>query len=147
MSLGFVLFELDGRTFATPLDGVREIVRLAGVERLPGMRTPLAGITVVRGTPLPVLDVRAEQDATGDVLVVHDEGEQVGVAVDKVIAIAADDELPATVDASRALPPYVVGVRRHIRDTVLLVDLHLLLDAVAGGWTAAVPDAAIPSPR
>src|SRR4051794_41967443 len=80
---GYVLFRLGERRFVTKLDEVREIVRLSGLEALPGMRPPLAGVVVLRGHPLPVLDVRAA-DAVGtdggDVLVMDLDGDAVGVA-------------------------------------------------------------------
>jgi chemotaxis signal transduction protein len=139
---GYVLFRLGERTFATALDEVREIVRLAGLEVLPGTQRPLAGVLVLRGSPLPVLDVRpAEDDAEphGDVLVLDVDGEPVGVAVDRVLAVLHPDELPEAEAAPSALPAYVVAVHRRDGVPVLCVDLHRLLDAMAAGWAQALP--------
>jgi chemotaxis signal transduction protein len=139
---GYVLFQLGPRTFATPLNDVREIVRLSGLETLPGSRPPLAGVIVLRGAPLPVLDVRehGEPDA-GDVLVMDVDADTVGVAVDGVLAVLHPDELPEADPPARTLPAYVVGVRRHKGAPVLLVDLRLLLDLTAGGWEDALEPA------
>jgi len=141
MSVGFVLFRLGERTFATPLDEVREIVRLQGLERLPGTTPPLAGVIVLRGLPLPVLDVRAAGSAEdsahrdgGDVLVIDTGADTVGVAVDEVSAVLHPDELPAGDTAPKALPGYVVGVHTHAGRPVLLVNLQALLDTTAAGW-------------
>jgi purine-binding chemotaxis protein CheW len=133
---GYVLFRLADRVFATPLNDVREIVRLTGLQSLPGTQPPLAGVLILRGTPLPVLDVR-EQGAPddGDVLVMDVGPDTVGVAVDGVLAVLHADELPAGDPPARTLPSYVVGVRRYQDGPVLLVDLHLLLDVTAQGWT------------
>jgi chemotaxis signal transduction protein len=131
-SSGYVLFRLGEHTFATPLDAVREIVRLSGVERLPGTTAPLAGVLVVRGMPLPVWDVRRQDPGVtpaGDCLVVEVDGDSLGVAVDEVIAVLQPDELGEAEAAGRALPSYVTAVRRHGEVPVLMVDLHLLLDA------------------
>lgn len=125
---GYVLFGLGDQTFATTLDEVREIVRLDGLEVLPGTQPPLAGVLVLRGTPLPVLDVRRAAGAAGDVLVCERADETVGVAVDRVLAVLHPDELPAADDPPRSLPPYVVGVRRHNDAPVLLVDLAALTE-------------------
>jgi chemotaxis signal transduction protein len=134
---GYVLFRLADRTFATPLDDVREIVRLTGLESLPGTQPPLAGVLVLRGRPLPVLDVRERGSADeGDVLVMDVGEDTVGVAVDGVLAVLHPDELPDGDPPARTLPSYVVGVRRYRDAPVLLVDLHLLLDVTAQGWTA-----------
>ena len=130
---GYVLFQLGDRTFATPLDDVREIVRLAGLERLPGSRPPLAGVIVLRGAPLPVLDVREPgqvgDDVRGDVLVTELDGDVAGVAVDAVLAVLPPDELPGGEEPARSLPSYVVAVHSHQGRPVLLVDLRRLLDA------------------
>lgn len=136
MSVGFVLFRLGERTFATKLDEVREIVRLQGLEQLPGMTPPLAGVIVLRGLPLPVLDVRAPgaPDSSGDVLVIETGPDLVGVAVDEVSAVLHPDELPDADTAPKALPAYVVGVRTYGGRPVLLVNLQSLLDTTAAGW-------------
>jgi chemotaxis signal transduction protein len=127
---GYVTFRLDQRTFAFRLDQVREIVRLDGLERLPGTRPPMAGMILVRGNPLPVLDVRgADAGDTGDVLVMDVDGHQVGVAVDEVIAVLSADDLPASTEPlSRSLPPHVVAVHRFDGEPVLLVDLPRMLE-------------------
>lgn len=133
MSTGFVLFQLGESTFAAPLDEVREIVRLSGLEPLPGAQPPLAGVVVLRGEPLPVLDVRTVMTAGprpvegGDVLVMTVDGDTVGVAVDRVTAVLPPDALTDAAAPARALPSYVVGVRRHAGEPVLLVDLQRLL--------------------
>ena len=132
---GYVLFRLGERTFATTLTDVREIVRLTGLESLPGTQPPLAGVLILRGSPLPVLDVREQGRADeGDVLVMDVERDTVGVAVDAVLAVLNADELPDGEPPARSLPSYVVGVRRHQNAPVLLVDLRLLLDTTAPGW-------------
>jgi purine-binding chemotaxis protein CheW len=141
MTTGYVLFRLAERTFATPLGEVREIVRLEGIERLPGTRPPLAGVIVLRGAPLPVLDVRAVGEGSaerGDVLVMDVADDTVGIAVDQVIAVLHPDELPEADAPPRSLPSYVVGVRRHGGAPVLLVDLRRLLDTTAEGWEGAL---------
>lgn len=140
---GYVLFRLGDRRFVTKLDEVREIVRLSGLEPLPGMRPPLAGVVVLRGQPLPVLDVRgADQVGAdgGDVLVMDVDGDAIGVAVDQVLAVLGRDELQAGEPPAKALPDYVVGVRRDGNGPLLLVDLHLLLDVTTSGWRDALAE-------
>lgn len=137
MITGYVMFRIGQRSFALSLDEVHEIVRLAGLERLPGTRAPLAGLIVLRGAPLPVLDVRtAGSDEQGDVLVMDLAGDRVGVAVDEVLAVMSAAELPEAAESpAKSLPPYVVGVRRNANRPVLLVDMQRMLDVCAEGWT------------
>jgi chemotaxis signal transduction protein len=135
---GYVTFRLDRQTFALGLDDVREIVRLNGLERLPGTRPPMAGMMIVRGDPLPVLDIRDAHDNVnrtdvGDVLVMDLDGDQVGLAVDEVLAVLTAEDLPgSTEEPPKSLPPYVVAVHRFEGKPVLLVDLPRLLELPVG---------------
>lgn len=141
MTTGYVMFRLASRTFATSLDDVREIVRLSGLQRLPGVQAPLAGVIELRGAPLPVLDVRGPDapEDQGDVLVVEVADDAVGVAVDQVLAVLPADALPELTDRpAKVLPSYVVGVRSSAEGPVLLVDLERMLDVAASGWAESL---------
>lgn len=140
---GLVTFRLGEREYATPLADVREVVRLEGLADLPGMEPPLAGVLDLRGTALPVLDLRRGADAgdRGDVLVLERDaadgtgglvdGSTVGVAVDQVRAVVAPGELaPAGAAVDRGvLPPYVVEVLRGPDGVVFLVDLARMVES------------------
>jgi len=137
---GYVLFRLGERRFVTTLDEVREIVRLTGVEDLPGAKPPLVGVIVLRGAPLPVLDVRGAGAPLddGDVLVMSVDGDAVGIAVDQVVAVLGEHELAEADAPAKTLPDYVTGVRRDASGPLLMVDLHRLLDATSAGWQEAL---------
>ena len=136
---GLVTFRLGEREYATPLGDVREVVRLQGLADMPGMAPPLAGVVDLRGSALPVLDLRpgaAYEGRRGDVLVleaVQAEGGTVGVAVDQVRAVVADGELsPAGTSTGDVLPSYVVDVLRGPDGVVFLVDLAAMVDSARG---------------
>jgi purine-binding chemotaxis protein CheW len=132
VSAGLVTFALGEREYATPLSSIREVVRLEGLADLPGMTAPLAGVLDLRGTALPVLDLRrGDVDARGDVLVLEGDGEAnlVGVAVDRVRAVVGADELGKGGAAGEELPSYVVEVLRGAAGPVFLVDLQRMVDA------------------
>ena len=137
LSSGLVTFAVGRREYATALASVREVVRLEQLADLPGMTPPLAGVLDLRGSSLPVLDLRigATADTRGDVLVLergqgHD-GAQVGVAVDRVRAVVPRTELPpAGAGADEGvLPSYVLEVLRGKDGPVFLVDLERMIDA------------------
>ena len=143
---GLVTFRLGEREYATPLSAVREVVRLQGLADLPGMAPPLAGVLDLRGTALPVLDLRrGERDARGDVLVLERagsdgvegavDGSTVGVAVDQVRAVVAAGELTAAGASpdQGVLPAYVVEVLRGPDGVVFLVDLAQMVDSARVG--------------
>jgi len=137
---GLVTFRLGSREYATPLDDVREVVRLEGLVDLPGMAPPLAGVLDLRGSALPVLDLRpvAAPGDRGDVLVLEQprlsDGGAVGVAVDQVRAVVAADELPCAgaTPESGLLPAYVVDVLRGPTGVIFLVDLARMVQAARG---------------
>src|SRR5690348_3404991 len=128
--IGYITFRLAARELACRLDEVREIVRLSGLEVLPGMAPPISGLLELRGNPLPVIDLRVgDAAARGDVLVLAEGVEAVGVVVDQVTAVHDEDDLLATGEAKpTGLPHYVVEVlRRRASDgAVLFVDLQRL---------------------
>lgn len=140
---GLVTFRIGEREYATPLVDVREVVRLEGLADLPGMQPPLAGVLDLRGTALPVLDLRPGEPtgARGDVLVLARErgdaaapptgARVVGVAVDQVRAVVAAEDLPAADAAPEqgVLPTYVVAVLRGSGGPVFLVDLVQMVDS------------------
>jgi chemotaxis signal transduction protein len=134
---GYVMFRLGQQTFALSLNEAREIVRLNGLEQLPGTKPPMAGVIVLRGNPLPVLDLRAAGSSydTGDVLVMDIAGDPVGVAVDEVLAVLSAADLPEADEApAKTLPPYVIGIRRRAGVPVMLVNLQRMLDVTSQGW-------------
>jgi len=121
----YVTFRLDGRDFATRIETVREVVRLGVLVTLPGMVPPLAGVLDLRGTSLPVVDVRAAAGEPGDVLVLEDGDRAYGFVCDAVAAVvAADVLLPEDSGIRDALPSYVESVLRGTGGPVFLVDVR-----------------------
>lgn len=133
--IGFITFRLAQREFACRLDAVREVVRLTTLEVLPGMSAPISGLLELRGNPLPVIDLRnVDESARGDVLVLAEGVEAIGVAVDQVTGVHDEDDLIETDDEKpTGLPHYVVDVmrRRESDRPVLLVDLQRLITVIA----------------
>ncbi|MEO6325249.1 MAG: chemotaxis protein CheW [Thermoanaerobaculia bacterium] len=56
-SLSFLTFRAGGRRFGVPIDLVREAARVRRVVPLPGSPDAIAGVVLVRGEPLGVVDV------------------------------------------------------------------------------------------
>ena len=133
---GWVVFELDGREMAGALDEVREVVRATGIESLTGTRAPVTGVLELRGTPVPVIDLRAvgageQHSSSGDVLVLTTADGVVGLAVDRVRSVLDPEGLELPVDGPSTLPPglpaYVREVRRdRAGRSVLVVSLAAL---------------------
>jgi purine-binding chemotaxis protein CheW len=96
----FVIFHVKDGMFAVPLAEVKEIIRMPGVVRMPLSPAALEGLANLRGTVLPVVNLRSvfgfepagHDDATR--VVVLDQGRPVGLVVDRmanVVTVEADD--------------------------------------------------------
>ena len=108
----FVIFHVKDEMFAVPLAEVKEIIRMPGVVRMPLSPASLEGLANLRGTVLPVVNLRSvfgfeqvdHDDATR--VVVLDQGRPVGLVVDRmanVVTVEANDieaadTIQATVD-------------------------------------------------
>ena len=145
----YVTFRLDGCDYATRIEAVREVVRLEHLTRLPGMAEPVAGILDLRGTSLPVLDIRKTPSEEGDVLVLTVDGTDYGFACDQVSAVLDSALLPpeeGTAAAGGALPAYVDEVLRGPDGAVFLVDVRKMTgDAAVQAARAALPADSVPS--
>jgi purine-binding chemotaxis protein CheW len=134
--IGYVTFLMDGRELAGRLGEVREVVRATGLEPLTGAVPPVSALLTLRGLPLPVVDLRSGRpDGPGDVLVLAADADGVlGIAVDRVLAVLAPDDLMPVVDGEprpTGLPPYVREVRRDAAGRpVFVVELRTLAGLV-----------------
>jgi purine-binding chemotaxis protein CheW len=104
----FVIFHVMDEMFAVPLAEVKEIIRMPGVVRMPLSPPALEGLANLRGTVLPVVNLRSvfgfEESAHDDAtrVVVLDQGRAVGLVVDRmanVVTVEADDIEPPTPSA------------------------------------------------
>jgi len=142
---GYLIFDIGGHELAAPLAEVREVVRIDRLDVLPGLEPPITGLMQLRGSPLPVADLRrnradADSEDTGIglagdvVLLAMADGSLLGVAVDSVVAVVAQDALVTDGGAVPAgFPNYVVGVLRRVDrpdDAVFLVAMSKLVDSL-----------------
>ncbi|AQR72820.1 chemotaxis protein CheW [Sphingomonas sp. LM7] len=86
---------VDGQRFAVPSGIVREVARLPRLARVPHAPAALMGLANIRGAVVPVLSLATlvERHSTGErrVVIVND-GEVVGLAVDDVSQMIGADE-------------------------------------------------------
>jgi chemotaxis signal transduction protein len=135
---GYVLFAVGATTFAVAVGEVREIVRAARLELLPQSHVAFGhGVALVdvRGRAIPVVDLRSDRSAHGDVLLPmwrH----QVGLVVDRVVAVQSPQELVHEhPDVPAALPSYARGILRPVEGgaPVLLVAMPDAAELEADG--------------
>lgn len=140
-------FELDGRGHAIPLERVREVVRAAAVTPLPGAPPVVEGVLNVRGSVVPVLDVRRRFGYPERPLR-PDDHLVVAVARQRAVILRADTAtgiLEVEDDRIEAAPRFAAG-RELVAGVAKLEDGLVLihdLDAFLSEAEAASLDAAI----
>jgi purine-binding chemotaxis protein CheW len=117
-SIRAAIISLGGELFTIDLKSVREVFVVESITPVPGMPSGLVGVTNLRGTVIPLLDLRPmfalNLEATMRyAVVVKHENWQVGVLVDTVpeIRILSKDQfLPAPASTEEGAFPIVSTV-------------------------------------
>lgn len=126
----FVLFTVDGTSYALPASIVLQMESFSGATPVPGAAPFVAGIMQLRGKVLPVVDLRrrfglAPAERTIDSRVV------VGTARDRVVALAVDSarEVVRVLPAQRRPPPKIgtEGEQSFIAEVLQLGDRTVLV--------------------
>jgi len=143
----FVVFELDGHSFALPLDLVDEIIRIPSVTPVPLSPPALKGLMNLRGRVVPVADLRTccgLPDGTPDEdarVLVTELDPPLGFLVDRVLGIRqgteihADDETLSTATDGVAVPEgsrILRGVLQSELGIVVVIDLPAVVLASLG---------------
>jgi len=128
-----VEFEVRGQRFVTTLDEVREVMRGARIEQLPGCVPPVIGVVEVRGVTVPVADSRPQVDTeSGDIVVLVGAGKPVlGVVVDRVLAVTEASTWGELLGAPVGMPRYVLGLLPRDGEVTPLVDLRTMVELSA----------------
>lgn len=137
----FVTLGIDRETFALPVETVREILDMCEISRLPNAPSQLLGMIDVRGTCVPVIDLRTKfglprVDATPSTRILVLELEAQGQMT--LIGLVADRVFEVTgLDADRLDPPpetgcrwranHIAGIGRKGEKFVIVIDLKRLL--------------------
>jgi len=127
-----VICRVDDRLCALPIDQVIETLRPLPIESMSGGKVVVLGLSVIRGSPTPVVDlaavlgcVRAGEQAaapTGRFVVVRAGDRRVALAVDEVMGVRTID--PASL---RALPPLLRGASATTLSAIGTLDEQFLL--------------------
>jgi purine-binding chemotaxis protein CheW len=122
---------------ALPLELVEEIMRPLPVRTVAGVPDFVAGVTIVRGHAVPVVDgARLLGLSSGDaarLLTLKAASRRVALAVDEVIGVRAIAR-----DARRELPPLLGRVRADVVSSIGTLDGELMLVL---GAVRVVPEA------
>ena len=120
-----LLFHVGTHTCALNLSHVIEIMRPLPAEAVAGAPEMVRGLSVIRGTPVPVVALAGLFDAGGSpgtrFVVVRTGDKQVALAVDAVLGI--HEFAPA---AYQALPPLLRNAARGVVEAIGALDSELI---------------------
>ncbi|MBK8596203.1 MAG: purine-binding chemotaxis protein CheW [Holophagales bacterium] len=128
----YVAFLIDREEFGLPVESVREILRVGEVTRVPQAPPHIRGVTNVRGSILPVVEIRTRiglpplDPGPRARIVVLELGERaLGLLVDRVTRVAKVrvteiEPPPAEIVTTRT--DYVVGVAKGPEGLLILLD-------------------------
>jgi len=112
-------FRLDTNRLIVEMDAVSEILSVPEYTRIPGSQPWVKGLANVRGTLIPIIDLRVllnsgqvKQEKRTRMLVIKDDGAVAGFMVDEVygmrhfFATDRQDDMPS---AAEFVKPYILG--------------------------------------
>lgn len=137
----FVTLGIDRETFALPVETVREILDMCEISKLPNAPEQLLGMIDVRGTAVPVIDLRTkfglqriEATPSTRILVLeftaNGRKSLIGLVADRVFEVTSLDEDrldPAPETGSRWCSEHIAGIGRRGDKFVVVLDLGRLL--------------------
>ena len=137
-STQFVSFRVGDEEYAVNILQVQEINRVSEITRVPQAPTYVEGVINLRGTVLPVVNLRTrfnlEATASGKdtrVMVVDLNGKVLGRIVDEVcevLRLESDSIEPAPDIVTGIGTEYITGVARLEEKLVIMLDLHKVVD-------------------
>ncbi len=134
------LITLGGELFAIDLQHVREVFELESVTAVPGMPASLVGVANLRGTVVPLADLRPALGVTMSVapkyaVIVRQGVQQVGILIDavpEIRTIHADDLLAASARGITESRPFLSGLVKIEGRMSGVVEVSRLLASVEG---------------
>jgi purine-binding chemotaxis protein CheW len=131
----YVIFTLESKQFALPLEAVQRVVNAAAVTTLPKAPEIVAGLVNYRGNILPVIDIsrrfhlpEKKIEPQHYFVIVHSAGKGYALVADKVeglIAESSENITPPT--AIMAGMEFLAGIMKLENGLMLIPDLDKLL--------------------
>lgn len=132
-----VIFSLGKELYGVTIHSVESIIKLQDITEVPRSASFILGVTNLRGTVVPVLDLRkrfnlasCENTSNTRIIIVNAESSKVGIVVDEVtevLKIARDSIQPPPPMSTTIESAFINGIA-HISDNlVILLDLEKVL--------------------
>jgi purine-binding chemotaxis protein CheW len=139
----YLTFILDGEYYALPVATVREVLELQDVTKIPQMADYMKGVINVRGSVLPVIDLRLkfgipEAESTVDTaIIVTDVSAQDGQvtvgcqadSVDEVLDIPPENIEPAPRVGTKIKADFIKGIGKNNERFIMILDIDQVFRA------------------
>ena len=137
----YLTFMLDGERYAVEVSQVREVLEYTRITKLPRTESYMKGIISLRGTGVPVIDLRtkfglpeAEQTKDTSIIVLEVGGGRLVVgaladAVQEVIDLSAEEIDPAPRLGTRLEAEYLRGIGRKDEGFIVILDMDRVFDS------------------
>jgi len=137
MEQQLVVFELANEFYGVDIAGVESIIRLQNITVIPNAPYYVEGVTNLRGTVLPVIDLRrrfqlpaAERTPDTRIVVVVVKGAKVGMIVDavqEVLRVQMDTVEPPSPLVINIDSAFITGLCKMQDRLVILIDLSRVI--------------------
>jgi len=143
-TLRVCVLALGGELFAIDLRNISEVFEVEAVTTVPGMPTMLTGVTNLRGTVIPLLDLRSslglteQEGALSFAVVVRQGSRYLGMLVDhvpEIRTVSRDSVLPAMQAGPAGARPFVSSVLRLDDSLGGVLDVSQIFAQADGGGT------------
>jgi purine-binding chemotaxis protein CheW len=131
-------FRLGGEEYVLPVDDVREVLKSRELTVVPNSPSHVLGVTSIRGTVLPVIDLGkrlglppAVRDEKARIIIINPDDEDAGILVDRVtgvVRISPDAVRPAPETVEQGAE-FLKGIARKDDRLYILLDLHKAVGA------------------
>jgi len=132
-----VVFSLGGEVFGVDISTVNEIIQMQAITAVPGTARFVEGLINLRGTVIPVVDLRkrfglegTERGKETRIMVLNSEGQAIGIIVDsvaEVLSISPDAIEPPSSMITTADSEYLLGIVKLPDQLVILLDTDRVL--------------------
>ena len=143
MEQQLVVFEVANEHYGVDIAAVESIIKVQTITKVPHAPAFVEGITNLRGTVLPVIDLRkrfglaaVESDRDTRIVVVDVNGTKVGMVVDgvsEVLRVPSEAIEPPSPIVVTTASQFVTGIAKVGERLVILVDLGRVLSVEEAG--------------
>jgi len=133
-----VVFDLANEQYGVNIGAVESIIKMQSITAVPHAPSFVEGVTNLRGTVLPVIDLRKRfnlpaEKGTKDsrIVVVEIDGAQVGMVVDavtEVLSVSDEDVEPPPSIVTTLDSAFITGIAKVDGRLIILLELSQVLD-------------------